>query len=406
MGGLFSKDDELTQEDLEELQEMSNFNQKQIRRLYKRFKRLDKDGSGSITLDEFYSIPELVMNPLNIRVIGLFDPECEDVEKVSVNFKQFLKTLSVFSPNGSKEDKLKYAFKVYDIAGDDLIDEHELFSLLKLMVGESIKTHEILYIVEKVIEEVDTTMDGCISFKEFCNYEIFYVIQKKEKKGRDTNSSNDSGCSSDNEKDEKESETLVIKTNEPNYLLDNLEPGKEYQVKVKAHNNIGLSKEPTKKTFKTSSGEPNKIKKIDCADVYQDKNVEPIEVKLSSEENKFTFENLNANTDYKLDIQSKNENGYSPNSDSLVFKTGSTHLVGIEKAKRVKIGTKFCKLKWKEPDDGGSPIDYYDVHIYDQNEIYQKKKKKNNKNRKEKKKKKKRGKRRRGKAKNEHLKYR
>ncbi|KAJ3447812.1 protein phosphatase 3 regulatory subunit b alpha isoform type [Anaeramoeba flamelloides] len=169
MGGLFSKDDELTQEDLEELQEMSNFNQKQIKRLYKRFKRLDKDGSGSITLDEFYSIPELVMNPLNIRVIGLFDPECEDVEKVSVNFKQFLKTLSVFSPNGSKEDKLKYAFKVYDIAGDDLIDEHELFSLLKLMVGESIKTHEILYIVEKVIEEVDTTMDGCISFKEFCN---------------------------------------------------------------------------------------------------------------------------------------------------------------------------------------------------------------------------------------------
>ncbi|KAJ3425714.1 fibronectin type-iii domain-containing protein 3a-like protein [Anaeramoeba flamelloides] len=134
-------------------------------------------------------------------------------------------------------------------------------------------------------------------------------------------------------KDEKESETLVIKTNVPNYLLDNLEPGKEYQVKVKAHNNIGLSKEPTKKTFKTSSGEPNKIKKIDCVDVYS--GILTIEWKEPEDNN----------------IQSKNENGYSPNPDSLVFKTGSTHLVGIEKAKRVKIGTTFCKLKWKEPDD-------------------------------------------------------
>ena len=48
----------------------STFSPEEISRLAKRFKKLDCDGSGSISVDEFMSLPELGQNPLVQRVIG------------------------------------------------------------------------------------------------------------------------------------------------------------------------------------------------------------------------------------------------------------------------------------------------------------------------------------------------
>ena len=45
----------------------------EIRRLGKRFKKLDLDNSGSLSVDEFMSLPELQQNPLVQRVIDVFD---------------------------------------------------------------------------------------------------------------------------------------------------------------------------------------------------------------------------------------------------------------------------------------------------------------------------------------------
>lgn len=47
----------------------------EIRRLGKRFKKLDIDGSGSLSVQEFMSIPELQQNPLVQRVIDIFDTD-------------------------------------------------------------------------------------------------------------------------------------------------------------------------------------------------------------------------------------------------------------------------------------------------------------------------------------------
>ena len=49
------------------------FDQDEIKRLGKRFKKLDLDGSGSISIEEFMSLPELQQNPLVRRVIDIFD---------------------------------------------------------------------------------------------------------------------------------------------------------------------------------------------------------------------------------------------------------------------------------------------------------------------------------------------
>lgn len=76
---------------------------KEIRRLYKRFQKLDKSGTGRITTDDFLAIPELAMNPLVMRVISLFDTKGDD----HVNFPQFISTLSVFSKRGDPKDKIR-----------------------------------------------------------------------------------------------------------------------------------------------------------------------------------------------------------------------------------------------------------------------------------------------------------
>jgi serine/threonine-protein phosphatase 2B regulatory subunit len=101
-----------------------------------------------------------------------------------VDFQEFVSGLSAFSSKGNKEEKLMFAFKVYDIDRDGYISNGELFIVLKMMVGSNLKdqqlqqvsnfecSHETLkltfiQIVDKTIMEADLDKDGKISFEEF-----------------------------------------------------------------------------------------------------------------------------------------------------------------------------------------------------------------------------------------------
>ena len=56
-----------------------------------------------------------------------------------VDFQEFVSGLSAFSSKGNKEEKLRFAFKVYDIDRDGYISNGELFIVLKMMVGSNLK---------------------------------------------------------------------------------------------------------------------------------------------------------------------------------------------------------------------------------------------------------------------------
>ncbi|RUS30128.1 hypothetical protein BC938DRAFT_479826 [Jimgerdemannia flammicorona] len=165
----------------------------EIQRLYKRFMKLDKDGSGSIDKEEFLSIPQIANNPLASRMIAIFDEDGGG----DVDFKEFIKGLSAFSAKGNKREKLQcmykfcsrasgvvqlygddltisyrshaqtVAFKVYDMDRDGFISNGELFIVLKMMVGNNLKDNQLQQIVDKTIMEADKDMDGKISFDEF-----------------------------------------------------------------------------------------------------------------------------------------------------------------------------------------------------------------------------------------------
>ncbi|KAF9113935.1 Calcineurin subunit B [Mortierella sp. AM989] len=149
---------------LEEMVRDSNFTAEEIQRLYKRFMKLDKDGSGSIDKEEFLAIPQIATNPLASRLIAIMDEDGGG----DVDFKEFIEGLSAFSSKGKKIEKLRFAFKVYDMDRDGFISNGELFLVLKMMVGTNLKDNQLQQIVDKTIMEADRDLDGKISFEEFC----------------------------------------------------------------------------------------------------------------------------------------------------------------------------------------------------------------------------------------------
>ncbi|XP_061163265.1 calcineurin subunit B type 1 [Saccostrea cucullata] len=142
----------------------SNFDADEIKRLGKRFKKLDLDNSGSLSVDEFMTLPELQQNPLVQRVIDIFDTDGNG----EVDFKEFIEGVSQFSVRGDKLSKLRFAFKIYDMDKDGYISNGELFQVLKMMVGNNLKDTQLQQIVDKTITHADTDGDGKISFEEFC----------------------------------------------------------------------------------------------------------------------------------------------------------------------------------------------------------------------------------------------
>ncbi|RWS07239.1 calcineurin subunit B type 2-like protein [Dinothrombium tinctorium] len=133
----------------------STFDADEIKRLGKRFKKLDLDNSGSLSVDEFMSLPELQQNPLVQRVIDIFDTD------------------------GNGEVDFKVAFRIYDMDNDGYISNGELFQVLKMMVGNNLKDTQLQQIVDKTILFADKDEDGKISFEEFCNVVGNTDIHKK-----------------------------------------------------------------------------------------------------------------------------------------------------------------------------------------------------------------------------------
>eukprot|EP00871_Galdieria_phlegrea_P002574 jgi/Galph1/3317/GphlegSOOS_G1979.1 len=122
---------------------------KEIKRLYKRFQKLDRNTSGTIESEELYMIPELAMNPLAPRIVTVFD---------GVNFRH---------PKAPKSAKIDFAFRIYDIDNDGVISVNDLMEILHMMVGNNLEKSVLEEIAKTTIRESDTDQDDKISKEEF-----------------------------------------------------------------------------------------------------------------------------------------------------------------------------------------------------------------------------------------------
>ena len=71
------------------------------------------------------------------------------------------------SAGSTQEEKLRFAFQIYDINADGFISNGELFQVLKMMVGSNLNDVQLQQLVDRTIIKADKDHDGKISFDEF-----------------------------------------------------------------------------------------------------------------------------------------------------------------------------------------------------------------------------------------------
>jgi len=79
-------------EQLEHLEGHSTFSQQELQKMLVRFRKLDTDGSGALSLEEFFKYPDIKENPLAKRVIDIFDEDGGG----DVDFEEFVKVVFSF----------------------------------------------------------------------------------------------------------------------------------------------------------------------------------------------------------------------------------------------------------------------------------------------------------------------
>ncbi|CCA71708.1 probable FRQ1-regulator of phosphatidylinositol-4-OH kinase protein [Serendipita indica DSM 11827] len=162
----------LSQEQLTELQKNTYFDKKELQAWYKGFLR--DCPSGQLDKNEFSKIykqffPFGDSEQFAEYVFNVFDKD----RNGTIDFKEFICALSVTS-RGQLDEKLEWAFKLYDIDGDGFITYDEMLKIVQSiykMTDQMVQLPEDENTAEKRVDKIFASMDrdkdAKLTFQEF-----------------------------------------------------------------------------------------------------------------------------------------------------------------------------------------------------------------------------------------------
>ena len=118
----------ISPEELDQLKGSTSFSSREIKDLYDKFHRDYPDGV--INREQFVEMYQEMFPKGDARLFAEHIFRAYDVDRNGViDFKEFMCTLNITS-NGSVEEKLKWAFHMYDIDGDGCLTRKEVAEII------------------------------------------------------------------------------------------------------------------------------------------------------------------------------------------------------------------------------------------------------------------------------------
>merc|ERR1711953_840600 len=167
-----AKKSKLNKEVLDELTQKTKFSQAELQHWYKGF--LKDCPTGKLSADEFGTIYRQFFPQGDPSLFARFVFDVFDENKDgTIEFDEFIMALSVTS-RGTLDDKLRWAFRLYDLDGDGLITRNEMLEIVKAiywMVGTTVELPLEENTPEKRVARIFNLMDkdddGYLTMGEF-----------------------------------------------------------------------------------------------------------------------------------------------------------------------------------------------------------------------------------------------
>jgi Ca2+-binding EF-hand superfamily protein len=151
----------LSREEKEQLLRETGLDERELQALDIIYSRNVMAGSDTPPVEKLRDLPESSVVPLFQRILQKYNTDHSGM----ISFAEFARALSSLSPRATLEEKLRFAFSLFDLNGTGTVEAVEVFGLLRLMMGYVHDDRDLQLICANYMRRFP---DGAMGFEDFC----------------------------------------------------------------------------------------------------------------------------------------------------------------------------------------------------------------------------------------------